>query len=103
MKIGPVILQSYYALVLINVFRTKGTESLSYLCMHNWFLLLVYNFNLSIYGDGLLENRLAHFSVSTMFGSCFTMSYIVVKYWPDAWENPEHFLAHYLPLIFCFF
>ena len=33
------------------------------------------------------------------YGGAFTMSYIVMKYWDDRFDNFDHFFAHYIPTL----
>jgi len=63
--------------------------------------LVVFHYISGIVGTHIFKNKAMMLWINLQYGGTFSMSYIILKYWDDAFTNSDHFFAHYIPAAVC--
>ncbi|CAL6107012.1 Conserved_hypothetical protein [Hexamita inflata] len=92
-------LGTVYVIIIIKAFESRGIQTFQFFCAYNWLGLALIHYSLSIFGSMLYQNKIIKYCFNLSYGGAFTMSYIISKYWEDAFENFDHFFAHYIPTV----
>ena len=90
-------LGSVYLIIIYKAFEGHGASALKFFCVYNWISLMLNHYALAIFGHRLYLKKLVKEIFNLGYGGAFTMSFMVSKYWEDAFTNLDHLFAHYIP------
>lgn len=98
-KVTNSFLGSVYLIIIYKAFEGHGVNALKFFCVYNWISLMLNHYALAIFGHRLYRKKLVKTIFNLGYGGAFTMSFVVSKYWEDAFTNLDHLFAHYIPTL----